>query len=419
MSDLDCDVVIIGAGLAGAAASCIASEKGLSTIILEARERAGGRGFTRSFKGTDDSLEFGGAWITPWHDRVHHYADRTGITLRPTHPIGEHRWHDGERLRDALPASDPALRTIKEHALLCKAGKPFPWKTPLTLTQYLDSLDASCEARTHVLAWWTISGNGDPDRISAGELLASCTYGDGSPEGMVTALHHTLTPGAGMLTERMIASAKTRLELNAPVGAVIRKADTVSVTCTNGKTVKARAAICAVPLNALRTIDFAPAVSAKKHQAIALGHGGRSLKLWLKVAGVAPGILASGGPGGLRWLFSERLAGDGTTLIVGFALDDGTLDPTDRTSVAASLARFFPEAELIGWDWHDWIGDPWSRGTWVAVPADAAWIGDPATWSREGRLAFATSDFADTAPGWFDGAIRSGEAAMLDIIASL
>jgi nicotine dehydrogenase len=110
---------------------------------------------------------------------------------------------------------------------------------------------------------------------------------------------------------------------------------------------------------------------------------------------------------------------DGATLIVAFALADGTLDPFDRTSVAASLARFFPEAELIAWDWHDWLSDPYAKGTWVALPAKATWIGDPEIWGREGRLAFATSDFAGHAAGWFEGAIRSGEAAMLDMLTAL
>lgn len=413
----DCDVAILGAGLAGAAAASVCAERGLSTIILEARDRAGGRGFTRCFKTSQDHLEFGGSWIAPWHDRVRHYADKTQIALRPTHPITEHRRHDGTTLRNGPLASDPALQAIKQHALLYKAGKPFPWKAPLTLSQYLTLIEASPEVRAHVLAWWTISGNGDPERISATEFLSSCAYGDGSPESMMTALRHTLVPGAGMLAERMIASSRAHLELNAPVSTIEQEHEGVTATCATGSRVKARAAICCMPLNALEAVAFTPDLSREKRQAIALGHGGRSLKLWLKVKGVAPGVLASGGPGGLRWLFAEREAADGATLIVGFALADGTLDPSDRASVAASLARFFPQAELIDWDWHDWVGDPFARGTWVALPAEETWIGDPIIWGREGRLAFATSDFAENAAGWFEGAIRSGEAAALSILA--
>ncbi|MGE0238198.1 MAG: flavin monoamine oxidase family protein [Parvibaculaceae bacterium] len=415
MSEPDCDVVIVGAGLAGAAASCVLAARGVSTVILEARSRVGGRGFTRNFTDSEDLVEFGGSWIAPWHDRIRHYAGKAGVTLRPTHAVGEHRRHDGKTLRQGPPPPDAALDAIRAHALLYKAGKPYPWQPPLTLGQYLDRIDASSEVRAYVLAWWTISGNGDPDRISAGEFLSSCAYGDGSPEGMMTALRHTLVPGAGILAERMIAASKARLELNAPAAALCQDSGGVTVICTTGKRVRARTAICAMPLNAMQAVDFTPALSARKREAIRIGHGGRSLKLWLKVTGVDPGIVASGGPGGLRWLFSERRAADGTTLVVGFALADETLDPSDRTAVAASLARFFPEAELIAWDWHDWIGDPHARGTWVALPADATWIGDAEVWSREGRVAFATSDFAEHAAGWFEGAIRSGEAAALGV----
>lgn len=426
MTKPDADIVILGAGLAGAAAACRCAEAGFSTIVLEARDRVGGRGFTRKFSGSDDLLEFGGGWITLWHDRIRDYAQRTGITLRPTHPVIEHRWHDGKTLRTGLPSSaesragfERAQAAIKSDALLYKAGQPFAWQEPLTLDQYLDRIGASSEARAHVLAWWTISGNGDPAKISATEFLSSCAYGDGSPGSMITALRHTLVPGTGILAERMIALAGADLRLDRPVEAVRQEDGKVTVTCTDRTSVAARAVMCCLPLNALRSVSFAPALSERKQRAVTIGHGGRSIKLWLKVTGVAPGILATGGPGGLRWLFAEREASDGTSMIVGFALDDGTLVPQDRQSVAHSLAQFFPEAELIAWDWHDWVGDPFARGTWVALPAAEAWIADPDVWGREDRIAFATSDFAPESAGWFEGAIRSGEAAARTLLKSL
>ncbi len=63
--------------------------------------------------------------------------------------------------------------------------------------------------------------------------------------------------------------------------------------------------------------------------------------------------------------------------------------------------------------------DPFARGTWLGpvVGADAAY--DAATWTREGRLAFATSDFAREDAGWFEAAIISGEDAAAEIIAAL
>ena len=78
--------------------------------------------------------------------------------------------------------------------------------------------------------------------------------------------------------------------------------------------------------------------------------------------------------------------------------------------MAAGLAKIAPQAELIGWDWHDWCGDPFARGTWLSAPAQGADLSS-ATWARVGRLAFASSDIAPDAAGWFEGAMASGEQA--------
>jgi monoamine oxidase len=422
MTNFDCDVAIIGAGLAGAAAANIVTGQGKSATIVEARERVGGRAFTRPFTAGGDFLEFGGAWITPWHDRIRHYAEQTGISLRPRAKVDTHLWHDGMALRDgepsskeARPAFDRAMQRIGIDAMRYKAGettdvdgKPM---TTVSLNAYLDRIDASPEARSHVLAWWTISGNGDPAVISAAEFLSSCAYGGGRPEGMIDAQQHTLAPGAAILAERMIAKSGAELLLGAPVIAIDQSADEALVTIANGRKVHARAAIVCLPINALNAIAFTPALSEAKSAAIVRRHGGKAIKVWIKARGVSVGQLATGGGEGLSWMFAERTAEDGTTLVVSFGLAGNGLDPDDRHAVAGALQRFFPKAEFVAWDWHDWVSDPWSRGTWVALPADALEMADPGNWQPEGRLAFATSDISPDQAGWFEGAIIAGETA--------
>ena len=75
-----------------------------------------------------------------------------------------------------------------------------------------------------------------------------------------------------------------------------------------------------------------------------------------------------------------------------------------------------PEARLLAWDWHDWVSDPYSRGTWLALPAASAWIADNAELQPEGKVSFASADFAPGTPGWFESAIVSGEAAARGMI---
>jgi monoamine oxidase len=79
--------------------------------------------------------------------------------------------------------------------------------------------------------------------------------------------------------------------------------------------------------------------------------------------------------------------------------------------VREEFKRLVPNAEFISYDWHDWINDPFAQGTWVAAPADIADAFSAEAWKPEGRIAFATSDIAAEQAGWFEGAVRSGEAA--------
>ncbi|MBL8905956.1 MAG: FAD-dependent oxidoreductase, partial [Rhizobiales bacterium] len=418
----DCDIVIIGAGLAGAAAASIVTGQGKTAIILEARDRAGGRAFTRPFSAGGDLLEFGGSWITPWHDRVRHYAELTGTTLRPRSPVTTHWWNDGTTVRSGEPASkearaafDRAMARIATDALRYKAGERTDADGQsmmrASLNQYLDRIDAGPEARNHVMAWWTVSGNGDPAVISASEFLSSCAYGEGRPEGMIDKLQDTLVPGAGILASRIIEKSGAELRLSSPVVSIDQSTDQTIATCANGESVKARGAIVCLPINALNALGFTPALSPVKRAAIARGHGGKAIKVWIKARGVAVGELATGGIDGLSWMFAERKAEDGTTLIVSFGIADPKFNPDDRHAIAGALQRFFPKADLVAWDWHDWVADSYARGTWVALPADMLEMADPGNWQPEGRLAFATSDIASDQAGWFEGAIIAGEEA--------
>lgn len=421
MSGYDCDVAIVGAGLAGAAAASVIAAQGRSVIVLEARDRVGGRAYTRPFSVGGDLVEFGGSWITPWQQRIRHYAALAGIELRPRHETTEHRWHDGQQLRtgnpsgeSARPEFDRTMEQIEADSKRHKSGDTT--NVGISLNDYLGRIGASPQARSHVIAWWTISGNGDPARISASEFLSSCAYGGGRPEGMIGALAHTLVPGAGVLAERMITLSGAKLRLSAPVAGVRQDSDGVLLSENSGRQTRARAAVICAPLNALNTIDFDPPLSEPKRSAIRQGHGGRAIKVWIKARGVAPGVLATGGNEGLPWMFAERMAADGTTMIVAFGLADPAFNPDDRHAIAGALTRLYPEADLVAWDWHDWVADPFSRGTWLAIPANSPGIADPARWQAEGRIAFATSDFAPEAAGWFEGAICAGEAAALALL---
>jgi monoamine oxidase len=211
----------------------------------------------------------------------------------------------------------------------------------------------------------------------------------------------------------MASSPGVQVRLGTPVARVQQAADGVVCTTDSGQQLTARAAVIAVPINCLPGIEFTPPLPPPTQEA-AGANAGAAVKLLMLARGVpAHGIAVGIGPG-LNWLYADREV-DGETLVIGFGWDDPEFDPTDRGHVARVLGAFFPEGELIDWRHHDWIHDPRSLGTWLTAPADRADLVDPGRFRPTGRLVFAGSDVAEQEAGWFEGALRSGARAAMDV----
>jgi NAD(P)-dependent dehydrogenase (short-subunit alcohol dehydrogenase family) len=384
------DILIIGAGLAGAGAAEALAARGFTATVLEARDRVGGRGFSRPFASSDELLEFGGAWIRPWQVHIHDACARHGVALRPRAPVTERRWFrdgalhkDGPASPEDLAQHERCVARIAADALSLKKGEernelgqPL---TDISFTAYLTRIGAPQATRDLCGAWWTVSGNGDPARVPATEFLSSCARGGGAPDSMIDVSADTLVGGVTLLAERMIVGS--------------------------GASLVRRAAV--MRINPLAAIAFGPPLLPAQTAALATGHIGASVKIWAKVEGVPVGVLATGGGDGIEWMLSERLVKDGATLIVGFGLARN-FDPERPGAVDAAVSRFFPEAKLVAFDWHDWVRDPFPRGTWIAPVLGAEQALAPATWRMTGPLAFASSDISPKDAGYLDAAIISG-----------
>jgi monoamine oxidase len=426
----DADVVVVGAGLAGAAAAAKLAASGAKVIVTEARERLGGRGFVRPFAGNGELVDFGGSWITPWQSRIRALCEQHDVRLRPRAAFSERRWlRDGGLHRDGATGAgerlrhERALARIAADSALIKLGHTDDEKgrpiAQITFSDYLDRLGAPEATRDLLSAWWTVSGNADKTRVPAAELLSSSAYGEGLTEAMADVWVESLEGGVPLLVDRMLRSAGADIMLQAAVSAIRHRPGHVALDLVDGRSLRARAAILATGLNPLHKIFFTPQLSQAKQHAIAIGHIGRAVKVWIKARNVDVGILATGGGSGIEWMFSERRTSDGATLLVGFGVAaNGWMPDLPRDAIGAA-ARFFPEAQIIAADWHDWNSDPWSLGTWLGPVAGEERVYDYDTWRSEGALAFASSDIAPEQAGWFEAAIISGEAAAGEIAGQL
>lgn len=420
-----CDVIVVGAGLAGAMAARTLARRGLEVQVLEARRRAGGRAFTRPFAGSGEALDFGGGWVLPGQPLIHAVAAELGLAWRPSQPVTARRWLRPGGLAFDRPAADGAaydacLAQVAADAARYDAGaatdalgRPL---AGLSFADYLDRLAADADTRAQFEGWWCLSGSGDPGVVGALEFIASSAHAGGRPDGLLEAMSERPAAGAQALAEGLLRQAGVPVAFGQAVRAVEQDGQDVRLRLADGRRLAARAVLLATGVNPLRDITFTPPLRGLAAGAVAEGHHGRAVKLWLRAEGVPLGSLAVGAGPGLRWLFAERPAAAGGCYLVGFGLAEPGRPP-GRDYAATALAAFFPEARLLGWDWHDWLLDPWALGTWAAPSVTCHEGFSAAAWAPQGHLYFASSDFASEGSGWFEGALRSGAAAAAAVAA--
>ncbi|GIY14063.1 amine oxidase B [Caerostris extrusa] len=74
----DCDVIVVGAGISGLSAAKWLVENGISVIVLEARDRVGGRTLTKRDPKVG-YVDIGGAYVGPTQDRILRMAKELGV----------------------------------------------------------------------------------------------------------------------------------------------------------------------------------------------------------------------------------------------------------------------------------------------------------------------------------------------------
>src|SRR2546427_8460309 len=95
---VDTDVCVVGAGYAGLTAARRLSQAGRSVVVLEARDRVGGRIWTEHLSG-GSAVDRGGAWLGPSHDAIFGLAREMGVSTYKTWVKGAHLLVDENRIR--------------------------------------------------------------------------------------------------------------------------------------------------------------------------------------------------------------------------------------------------------------------------------------------------------------------------------
>jgi monoamine oxidase len=417
------DVVVIGGGFAGVTAARETTLGGASTLLIEARDRLGGRTWTHRWNDTD--IELGGGWVH-WH-QPHVWAEitRAGLEVELGEDAQVSSWFAGEerrtgpiKERDAIAERgwDRFVDGVEEalplphHPLL--RGDKLERFDRLTIAERLGELDLDEEEHDVLAAELESLAHGRLEDAGAVSVLRWHALSGGSLAlTQQTGGRITFLDGTQSLVQAIWKKAPYETRLETPVAAVSQADGRTEVHTRAGETISAGKVVVAVPLNALGGIEFDPPLSETKRAAVELGQASRGVKIFIHARGepVFTNGIKPQHPFG--YLDTEIIYPDETQLMIGFGYDQEICDASDLEAVQRQLDDIIPGYRAIAATAHDWLADEFSRGTW-AIHRPGWYANYHAEMQRpEGKVLLAGSDFADGWAGFMDGAIESGVKA--------
>jgi len=415
----DTDVVVIGAGFAGLIAARELGRAGLGVLVLEARDRVGGRTWTDRRLGHD--LELGGTWVH-WV-QPHTWAEMTryGRQITTSPAAGQAYWLGaGDALRTGTLDEFMALIAAGQQAIVDDVRAAIPRGIDpaagqigeldaLSIADRLDGLGLDEEARVANEAVWVGHVNARLDQVGLSSALRWTAAAGGHWQLMHEAsATYRVVGGMSGFTRAIAADVAGQIRLGTTVRRVAQTADRAVVTCADGAQARARRVISTLPVNAIAGVEWEPGLPGAWQRANAETVASQGVKVWVRASGRVPRFVAYASQRHPISVLKTEFADDDATVLVGFGPDHTQLDVTSVAAVQAAVDAMRPGLKVLDVAAHDWMKDPLSRTTWMThrpgqLTRDLAGLQQPA-----GVVHFASSDNASLWGGFIDGAIESG-----------
>ena len=395
--------VVVGAGFAGLAAADALRAAGVEVIVLEARDRVGGRVWSVPFAG--GVAERGAEFILPENTTVESLAARFALPLaRKGTPYGRRE----PRGEEAVPAAE--LEAVFDRIAAYEAAP-----AAATVAAAIDSLGLEPRLAALIRARIEISMGHPADDLRAEVLReGAATFGDFDS--------YTIGGGNAELALALAAELGGAVHLSSPVRRLRWRDHAVTVGTDAGE-LDADAAVIAVPTAPLKEITFEPPLRGPTAAALDAVRYGQNAKLFVALrAPSAPSAIMS-----VRhrfWSYTQLdPAGEPAPFVTAYAGTIGAVEALAGSRTGgwiAELAALRPELELnpeaaLVSTWHD---DPWVRGSYSARTLSSP-LRDRELSTPIGPLYFAGEHTAGDWHGLMEGALRSGQRAARQLLQTL
>jgi monoamine oxidase len=461
------DVAIVGAGFAGLTAARNLVKAGRSVIVLEARDRVGGRSWNHDLGGGNVS-DRGATFIGPTQDHIAALVNEFGIGTFPTYDTGNDVYTaDGTRLTysttgptgtappDPVILADLAIAVGRLDTMSKQVPVTAPWASPdaaawdsQTLQTWLEQNSLTARFRELAATATRPIFGAEPSELSLLFVLyyIAASGNETNPgsfeRNFNTAAGAQMTRVAGGTQSIALAMAEQlggtkhgirgRIVLGSPVRRIAQHAGGLTVT-SDKLSVKCKQAIVAIPPTLASRIEYEPILPFERDQLTQRFAQGTLTKVaavydrpFWRDAGHSGQAITTGGP--VSATFDNSPEDGNLGVLFGFvggmwARQYASLSPAARRAeVLAQYASFFgaQAASPNAYFETTWANEPWTRGCPVGILAPGTLVAYGSR-IREpiGRVHWAGTETSTFWNGYMDGAVRSGERAAAEVLAAL
>ncbi len=444
------DVIVVGAGLAGLSAASDLVSAGHSVVVLEARNRVGGRTLNHPLGG-GEVVEVGGEWVGPGQDRILARARSLGIRTFKTYTMGAQildfagTQSHFSGLIPPLPQPDADdFNRILGEIITLETTVPLtrPWTAPggaaldsQTFETFKLQNSSTRGARFLIDVATKAVFAAEPRDISLLHALFYFHSGNGIINLTSTAggaQDSRLVGGSQLVSIRMAERLGGRVVLNAPVRRLTQSGAGVTIESDPGNWRAKRVIVAIAPALAAR-IDYEPALPAARDGLTQRVPQGSTIKyeavfskpFW-RSAGLN-GYTNSDRPP-VHFTYDNSPPSGKPGVLLGFVVGEdarrlGSLGArARRRAVLDAFVRLFGAAAgrpktLIEQNWSD---EPWTRGCYGGYFPPGVWSDfGSALRAPIGRLHWAGTETSEVFTGYMDGAVRSGERAASEVARAL
>jgi monoamine oxidase len=441
------DVIVIGAGLSGMMAARKLTQHGLKVTVVEARDRVGGRTWSKAEAG--DVFDVGGQWFGPDHKRFSGLVEEFDLKVAKT-------YHDGRKVLDlhgklstytgTIPRISPwtLIRTQmaiwKVERECRKVDLVEPWNDPRAAQWDSQTVHAWMQRKVRnksvialINAAARVIFGSDLSELSLLHFLHYLHSGGGLTKLIETheGNQDSAIIGGAQSLSRAMAGQLDNVVLSAPVRRIEQNEQRVLVITDAGQ-FEGRRAIVTIPPPFADRICYLPRLTTLRDQMTQRSSMGATIKVYAlydepfwRADGFSGESVSTVGPVGVTF---DNVTAAGQAALLSFVVGAPARGWAERPAgdrrqiVLSTLGRYFGKRALSPTHYFetDWADEAWSGGAPVAVfPPGTLSVFGTALRAPIGLLHWAGTETAGEFTGFMEGALESGERVAAEVVEAL